>query len=87
MKHDIDKFMTDDDYHSELLGLTIPCILSTVFQLNICIILPSNVVKIAPDILGKIELDKLETIFLIQKPNRLYDVAIDKNIKITSEQS
>ena len=58
------------------LDYTIPCIISTCLQINIILIRCDSIVKLTPDILGKIDLINLPIIYLIQKTNGTYEATI-----------
>ena len=83
LKNEMEKYLKDENYRSDLLWITIPCVLSALFQLNIFVICSDSVLKITPDIFGKIKLD-LSSINLIHHQNGLFDIAVERDIKISS---
>ena len=79
LKLEMKKYLNDgycNNYDSSL-DYTIPCILSTCLQINIILIRTENVIKLTPDILGRIELNSLSNIYLIQHNDSLYESAIE----------
>ena len=78
LKVEMKNYLNDGYHNLDSLDYTIPCILSTCLQINIFLIRSDTVIKITPDMLGKIYLNNLSDIYLIQQSSGTYEPAIKK---------
>jgi hypothetical protein len=81
LKLEMKKYLNDSyiGNNENSLEYTIPCILSTCLQINIIIIRSDRIMKLTPDILGKIEINNLSNIYLVQQKDSLYETAVEND--------
>jgi hypothetical protein len=81
LKLEMKKYLNDSyiSNNDNSLEYTIPCILSTCLQINIIIIRNERIIKLTPDILGKIEINNLSNIYLVQQKDSLYETAVEND--------
>jgi hypothetical protein len=70
------RYLNEGYYNLDSLGYTITSILSACLQVNMFLVRSDSIIKITPDMLGKIELVNISNIYLVQQSDGLYDSAI-----------
>lgn len=76
LKNEMKNYLNENFNSNDILTHTIPCILAVCLQLNIFIIRSENIIEITPDMLGKIELNTIPNIYLLQDLCGNYDAAV-----------